>query len=229
MEKCRSPRESVDWNKESRMALACIVFDCDGVLLESVDAKTKAFARLAEPFGPQAAAALVAHHTLHGGVSRYEKFAWFFSQVLGREITAEENRDWGERFTRYALDEVYNCPTVPGAMDVLELWKGKVPLYVASGTPSQELAEVLAGRGLAPYFDGIFGSPPAKAALLDNIVRGTQAGAVDTVMVGDSKTDMDAALIVGTKFYGRGKYFAAFHHPWHDDLTQLNAYLQSLV
>lgn len=34
-----------------RMALSLIVFDCDGVILESVDAKTKAFGQVAEPLG----------------------------------------------------------------------------------------------------------------------------------------------------------------------------------
>ena len=33
------------------MALSLIVFDCDGVILESVDAKTKAFGQVAEPLG----------------------------------------------------------------------------------------------------------------------------------------------------------------------------------
>ena len=31
------------------MALSLIVFDCDGVILESVDAKTKAFAQARKP------------------------------------------------------------------------------------------------------------------------------------------------------------------------------------
>ena len=33
------------------MALSLIVFDCDGVILESVDAKTKGFGQVAEPLG----------------------------------------------------------------------------------------------------------------------------------------------------------------------------------
>lgn len=211
------------------MALACIAFDCDGVILESVDAKTNAFARLAEPFGPKAVDAMVRYHTLHGGVSRYEKFTWFFQEIVGRDISKEENEDWGERFIRYSLEEVYGCALVAGVMDVLEAWKGKVPMYVASGAPHEELVDVLTKRKLAPYFEGIYGSPPAKAAVLQNIVRQAKVNPADTVMIGDSKTDMDAALIVGTKFYGRGEYFAAFSHPWQKDLTGLNAYLQTLV
>lgn len=39
------------------MALKCLVFDCDGVILDSVPVKTRAFARLAEPYGEEAATA----------------------------------------------------------------------------------------------------------------------------------------------------------------------------
>lgn len=59
------------------MSLACIVFDCDGVILDSVPTKTRAFARLAEPYGAEARDRFVMYHMTHGGVSRYRKFAWF--------------------------------------------------------------------------------------------------------------------------------------------------------
>lgn len=73
------------------MALQCLVFDCDGVLLDSVPIKTQAYARIAEPFGPEARDRMVLYYTRHGGVSRYKKFAWFYQEVLGREITPEES------------------------------------------------------------------------------------------------------------------------------------------
>ena len=65
------------------MGLRCLVFDCDGVLLDSVPAKTQAFARLARPYGQEAEKRFVQFHQSHGGVSRYEKFAWFFREILG--------------------------------------------------------------------------------------------------------------------------------------------------
>ena len=54
------------------MALKCLVFDCDGVILDSVPVKTRAFARLAEPYGEEARDRFVMYHTVHGGVSRYQ-------------------------------------------------------------------------------------------------------------------------------------------------------------
>ena len=130
------------------MPLQCLVFDCDGVILDSVPVKTRAFARLAEPFGPEARDRFVMYHTVHGGVSRYKKFEWFFREVLGREISQEESTQWGRRFAEYALDEVRRCPLIPGVRDVLESWHGRLPLYVCSGAPEEELRLVLHERRL---------------------------------------------------------------------------------
>ena len=208
------------------MAVSCIVFDCDGIILESVDAKTMAFASICNETAPHLTDDFIAYVTLHGGVSRFEKFSWLIRRAFAREITDEESRTMGEKFIRYCLDAVLASPLVPGFLETAERWRGRAPLYVASGTPQYELEEVLRRRKLDGYFAGIHGTPPAKAALLLNAVRDARAAPRDTVMVGDSKTDLDAALIVGTRFYGRGDYFRDKDHPWGTDLAGLNAYLE---
>ena len=211
------------------MALSLIVFDCDGVILESVDAKTKAFGRVAEPLGAEARDRLLLYHTLHGGVSRREKFAWLYREVFHREITPEEMEDCCARFVSYALDNVLNAPLVPGVMDVLERWHGRVPMYVCSGTPQEELQSVLEQRGLARYFTGICGTPPAKAELLKGIVRKERIDPADAVMVGDATTDSDAAEAAETLFYGRGPFFENTAYPHGSDLTGLNRWLEELA
>lgn len=210
------------------MPLDGIIFDCDGVILESVAAKTAAMARLAAPFGPDAVAALIAYHEAHGGVSRFEKFKWFFREQLGREILSKELKDWGSRFSLYTAEEINVCAFVPGIVTVLKAWRGRVPLYVASGTPQEELECVLDRRHLGRYFNGIFGSPPDKTALLTRILQLTGLLAQNVVMVGDSQTDLDAANAVQMRFYGRGKYFENTGFPWHTDLTRLNAWLEKI-
>lgn len=211
------------------MALSCIVFDCDGIILESVDFKTAAFTRICDEIDPRYTDEFRDYTILHGGVSRFEKFAWLIRRALDREITPEESSMLGGKFVRYCLEAVQNSPLVPGFTDVAERWKGVVPLYVASGTPQRELDEVLRKRKLDHYFTGIFGTPPAKAALLTNAVRHAGADPKATLMIGDSKTDMDAALIAGTRFYGRGRYFEDTGWPWAEDLTGLNAYLERMA
>jgi len=207
------------------MALSCIIFDCDGVILESVSVKTRAFRRLAEPFGSEAADRLVMYHAAHGGVSRYKKFEWLYREVLGRESTQEELAELGRRFAEIAFEEVCRCDLVPGIEEVLLRRHGRTPMYVCSGTPHEELQAVLRLRGLDRYFAGIYGTPPAKTELLREIIRQAGVDPASAVMVGDSVTDRDAAAAVGTQFYGRGDELKGGDFPWAEDLTGLNAWL----
>lgn len=208
------------------MALQYLVFDCDGVILDSVPVKTRAFGRVAEPFGPEARDRLLMFHKVHGGVSRYEKFAWLYETVLGRHITPEESRRLGEQFAQYVQEELRSCPLIPGIQEVLDTWQGSMPLFVCSGTPQEELLSVLHVRGLDGYFTGIYGTPPAKAALLARIVREQKANPADVLMVGDAPTDLDAALAAETQFYGVGSLLKGGSFPWGEDLTGLNAWIR---
>ena len=208
------------------MALTCLVFDCDGIILESVPVKTRAFARITEPYGDEARDRMVMYHKVHGGVSRYKKFEWFFREVLGREITSEESAAWGRRYAELAFEEVCRCDLVPGIQEVLDRWKGRLPLYVCSGAPHEELLQVLEGRGLDHYFVKIYGSPPAKTELLHQIVREAGVDPAETLMVGDSPTDWQAAEAVGTLFYGRGEEVQGGPWPWGEDLKGLDAWIE---
>lgn len=210
------------------MTLSCIVFDCDGVILESVPIKTRAFGRIGEMFGDEAGDRLLMYHKTHGGVSRFKKFEWLFREVLGREITPEESADLGRRYEQIAFEELCRCGLVPGIQETLDRWRGKVPLYVCSGAPHEELNVILKGRRLAHYFVEILGSPPAKTELLRGIVQRAAVDPAAVVMVGDSVTDLYAAQAVGTLFYGRGQELKGGSFPWGEDLTDLNAWLGNL-
>lgn len=210
------------------MALELIIFDCDGVILESVDCKSRAFERIGREYGQEAGDELLRYHLAHGGINRVQKFHWFFQEVLGREATPEEMETLKHKFVDLCLDEIRAAGAVPGVVEVLERWKGRVPMYVASGAPHEELVDILHQKGLSGYFDGIYGAPPGKTDLLRRILQETKFLAVDTIMIGDSDTDRYAAEAVGAQFYGRGEHFRHSPWPWHHDLTQLNDYLEAM-
>lgn len=211
-------------------AIKCLVFDCDGVLLDSVPVKTRAFGRLAETYGEEARDRLVMYHTMHGGVSRFRKFAWFFEEVLHREITAQESKAWGRKFEEYALEELRACPMIAGAETVLKTWSGRLPMYVCSGAPVSELELVLGERGIMRYFNGIFGFPPAKSQMLKNIVNlHKNLLPEEFVMVGDATTDEDAAEEAGTQFYAVGPQLKGGQFPWSGDLVAFNKWLEEHV
>ena len=57
--------------------IKAIVFDFDGVILESVDIKTKAFIKLYENYPPKIKEEVKRYHLKHLGISRYEKIFHF--------------------------------------------------------------------------------------------------------------------------------------------------------
>ena len=210
------------------MPLSLLIFDCDGVILESMDVKTRAFQRIGQDFGPEMGDRLAMYHAMRGGVSRFEKFAWLYQEVYGRDIRPDEAQALNQRFVGYAMEEIAACKLVNGTREVLKRWKGRVPMYVASGAPQEELVFLMEKRGLAAYFDGIYGWPPPKGELLLRILRQSGCAPEETVMIGDSSYDLRAAEQAGTLFYGRGDMFRGGPYPWHKDLTRLNEYLESL-
>ena len=64
-----------------------IIFDFDGVISESVNIKTIAFAEMYKDYGDEVVKQVIAHHLSHGGVSRYEKFRIYHEEFLGIEVS----------------------------------------------------------------------------------------------------------------------------------------------
>ncbi|WP_029894728.1 HAD family hydrolase [Desulfohalovibrio reitneri] len=201
-----------------------LVFDFDGVIMETVAVKTRAFARSVEDFGPEAVDWLTELHLRHGGVSRYEKFRRFYEEYLGRDITQPDIDMLVGRFLQAAEEELLEAPFVTGAREAIEEAHRTYPIYVASGAPQEELRAICQVKGLTRYFQGIYGSPPEKAELLRRILMESGAQPNETLMIGDSSTDLEAAEAVGTRFYGRGKFPAP--HEWAEDLTGLTEWLR---
>ena len=54
--------------------IKAIIFDYDGVIAESVNVKTEAFAEMYKPYGESILKKVVSHHEANGGISRFEKF-----------------------------------------------------------------------------------------------------------------------------------------------------------
>ena len=204
-----------------------IIFDCDGVILDSVDIKTRAFASLFEEYGKEAVKLITDYHLLHGGVSRFEKFKYFFREHLGRQITEHEMQTLDKRFTKAALTALLKTPFIPGAKEFITTHHEKWPLYVASGAPEHELRFIFEHLGLTEYFHGIHGSPTPKDAILARIVQENKIKPEHALMIGDSYTDLAAAKAVGTRFLGVGEFEPP--HPWMHDLTGLEKFLETLT
>ncbi len=185
------------------MAVAVLFFDFDGTLVDSLDAKVAAFRGLYAPFGEAVADAAVAHYRATTGVPRGERIRHCHERLLGRVPSDEEVRRLSDRFGTMVEGQVVAADFVPGAESFLWGHAGTPSLFIVSATPQAELERIVAARNMAHYFQGVFGSPPGKAAVLHDLLRTYRIDPARALMVGDGLADLQAATAAGIGFVGR--------------------------
>lgn len=197
------------------------LFDCDGVLLDSNAVKTDAFHALALPFGEGVASALVAHHRRTGGVSRFKKVRYLYEELLDRRDAEDEIEAGILEYGRLVRERLLACPETPGLRAFLDALPEGTYRAVISGGLEDEVRFVLRERGLADYFDAIYGSPRTKDEAFETIAQSQPLGS-DAVYLGDSRYDHEVATRFGmdfvflhafSEFDGWGDYFAGTNTP----------------
>jgi phosphoglycolate phosphatase-like HAD superfamily hydrolase len=177
-----------------------IVFDCDGVVLDSNVVKTEAYFRSAKNLGATdvQAEALVDYHVKLGGISRYHKFDWYLREVLHKPATEAAVQVLLDEFSKELVDGLMQCDLAKGLFTLRE--KTDSNWLILSGGDQQEIRELFAKRKIAHMFNGgLFGSPDNKDTVL---AREIANGNIQfpALFIGDAKYDFEAASLAGLDF-----------------------------
>lgn len=176
-----------------------IIWDCDGVIINSNHIKTAAFGSVTQCFGEKASSAMVNFHTQNGGVSRYVKFEHFVDSILPAHAPDVIIRDRLEfldsLLTRFAAEikaRLLLCEVAAGLMELRQAMPNTRWLVV-SGSDQTELREVFKQRDLAQYFDGgIYGSPKDKHTIVTDLLNAREIQS-PVLFLGDSPLDHQVA------------------------------------
>jgi phosphoglycolate phosphatase-like HAD superfamily hydrolase len=178
---------------------ASVVFDCDGVILNSNHIKTEVFHDVALRFGEEAAGLLVQFHLQHGGISRYRKFEYLLEEILGRQATKEAIAELAGDFGDRIYQRLLRCEVSSSLTEMRKRMPGTI-WAVVSGSDQEELRLIFAQRNIASIFDGgIYGSPRTKDEILTQQFQSGQL-AMPALFLGDSQYDHEAAIRAGLDF-----------------------------
>lgn len=174
--------------------IKAVFFDFDGVIAESLNAKTEAFYQMYLPYGEDIAGKAKRHHLENGGISRFEKFRLYHHDFLGIDLSPEEIQTLADDFSSRVLEQVIQAPFVPGALEAIQkLHAAGYKLFVISGTPHDEMAAIVKSRNLDSYFLKVCGSPTGKKEWSRKLMDAHALTPDQVVFVGDATTDYDAA------------------------------------
>jgi phosphoglycolate phosphatase-like HAD superfamily hydrolase len=186
-----------------------VVFDCDGVLLDSMEQKIRAF-REWVPAAHAGYAAAFMERVMHGfGRSRRYHIEGFYTELVGTPLDVEALEAEIARFTDICEPLCAEAGWLPGSREFVEACvDAGTCRYVLSGTPQEPLVAMLAAHGAREVsaeepdalFHRILGSPPAKPEQMEAILAETGIPAERAVFIGDAEADRAAAAHVGAHF-----------------------------
>jgi len=177
-----------------------VIFDCDGVLFDSNLTKTKCFEEVLKNESAETIKLFIKYHCENGGVSRHQKFIWFYRDILQVNNWLNLSEKAAERFGRLVNDAFNYIDIIPGTIKLLDdLQLSGIDCHVISGGDEIEVKMLLKKKKIDRYFQQILGSPKTKNEHLKKL---TSDGVLKqkVIFIGDALTDLVAAESYGFDF-----------------------------
>ena len=180
-----------------------ILFDFDGVILDSMKIKGDGFMELFKEYEPKYLNLLEQFHYANGGISRFEKIKYFFNVLLEKKITEEKVLEYANKFSNIIHEKLFDKSNlIRETIDFIELNYKNYNLHIVSGAEHKELNSICTKFKLNKYFLSIEGSPTKKVDLVKYIIIKKGYLQDETILIGDSINDYEAAKNNEIKFYG---------------------------
>ena len=196
-----------------------IIFDFDGVILDSVPTKTEGFKKLFQNFSTDAVNKLVLYHELNGGKSRYVKIKYFFNELLHKDISEQEILEYANKYSEITKEELTNPKyIIEDTLNFIKTNHKKYEMHIASGADENDLRYICEKLDLTKYFLSISGSPKIKSEIVKDIVLDNSYEINETILIGDSVNDFDSAKDNGIDFFAYNNQKLKSHYKYIDKL-----------
>jgi len=211
-----------------------IIFDFDGVILNSVPTKTQAFRKLFKDFPSNLVEELINYHKINGGKSRYIKIKYFFNEILKQKISQKDISKYAKVYSDITKEELTNPKyIIKDTLDFIQQNYKKYNMHIASASNKKDLQYICDKLDLGKYFISINGSPLIKSKIVENIIRNNYYNKEETILIGDSINDYEASKENGIEFfgynniklskYGKANYIKSFKDFLVEDENNLNS------
>tara|TARA_B110000902_G_C14066717_1_gene497631 strand:+ start:145 stop:798 length:654 start_codon:yes stop_codon:yes gene_type:complete len=170
-----------------------IIFDCDGVILNSNFQKIEAYRNTAISYGASKIQAedLVSYHVSLTGISRNVKFKYFLKEIMGEHVTDSSMKKLVDNLNIEVITLLKNCEVASG-IEKLKSHTKKSTWMVASGGDQEELRFLFKDKGIDSFFEGgIYGSPSSKHQIVEEKMK--DKNFLPTLFLGDSLYDIQTA------------------------------------
>ncbi|MCD0471056.1 HAD family hydrolase [Flavobacterium sp. JAS] len=180
-----------------------ILWDFDGVIVESNKVREFGFRKVLEQFPQSQIEELIKFHNLNGGLSRYVKFRYFYEEICKSTISNEQVQDLANLFSEIMLDSLGSKEyLIKDALKFIESNSNAIEMSIVSGSDQNELRILCSRLEIDKNFKFIYGSPTPKNKLVADFLNTTTFKNEEICLIGDSMNDFEAASINNIDFFG---------------------------
>jgi len=211
-----------------------IIFDFDGVILESNDVKIDGFYKLFEEFGNEKANLASTYFATNAGLSRYDVIEYFFTEILNEIAEEEKLALYAKKYSHIVKDKVLESEFVSGCREFLidNNKYNKYNVFIVSSSAENDLKYICEKLNINSFFKDILGSPTKKAINIKKIITKYNLNKSETVYIGDSLNDYQATLENDLIFIGRNSGVYDFNKIKNitviKDLKEINTIVKDL-
>jgi len=180
-----------------------ILWDFDGVILDSMKIKGDGFIELFQNYDSKYTKEIEKYHYANGGISRFDKIRYFYNKILKIEILEDKVLDLSNNFAKiieHKLNDKNNL--INETIEFIKSNYQKYNFHIVSGAEHYELNNLCDSFELTQYFISIHGSPIHKNDLVKYIIEKYKYSTDETILIGDAMTDYNASVKNGIEFYG---------------------------
>ncbi len=181
------------------MEIKNIIFDFDGVILNSHNVKTDAFEKIFSKYGKSIGKKAKNYHLKNVGKSRYLKFKYILNNVLKYKSTKKIIEYLDEEFSNYCDNKIIKLKISKYLLRYLKKNYKKKNFFVSTGTPQKKIEEIIKKKKIKKFFKKIYGSPEKKIEHINKIISKYENKS-KTIFIGDSEEDYKSAKICGIDF-----------------------------
>ena len=195
------------------MTIKTILWDFDGVILDSMEVRDIGFREIFKKFEQKKVEQLIDYHNLNGGLSRYVKIRYFYEEILKKEITESEVLNYANDFSVLMKKKLVNPNNLihDSLVFIKENYRN-YKFHIVSGSDQEELRYLCKELNITNFFLSIHGSPTNKIELVRKLIETYDYSQIETCLIGDSINDFEAASI-------NNVFFMAFNNKELDKYT----------
>lgn len=176
-------------------------FDFDGVIVDSVPSKGRAFQEVYKLADANVKRYILDYHLRHGGVSRRAKFEYFENGLLKDYPEKRSIEELCNAFEREYEVLFKNIEFISGAVRLIS-GLDLDSVYIVTGTPHPEILRQIPSLSLPIKLENVFGFPNVKEEIIAKICDEREISRTDAILFGDAMTDFNAANRSGVTFCG---------------------------